>query len=112
MTTVKTNTLSQVQFAVLLTIYNAENEQDALTAIKSSQKTYVNATELEALGALVLAPNAVSLTQTGLDLLLHNGYIDGGGEVTEFGQKFYHHAVTSHLMEYKLLQSLMQSTQL
>ena len=112
MTTVKTTSLSPVQFAVLLSIYNANDDVDALTSIKGSQKAYANAKELAALGAIEMTGDSVVLTQMGLDQLLHNGYVDGGGEVTEFGQKFYQHAVTSHLMEYTLLQSLMQSKQL
>ena len=112
MTTVTTMTLSQVQFAVLLAVYIAEAGADALITIKQSQKAHTNAESLADLGALTISDTEVALTQQGLDLLLHNGYIDGGGEVTEFGRKFYQHAVTSHLMEYKLLQSLMQSKRL
>ena len=112
MNTIHTTTLSPVQFAVLLSIYIADNETDALTAIKSSQKAHTNAQQLEALGMLSITDTSVHIEQVGLDQLLHNGYVDGGGEVTEFGQKFYQHAVTSHLMEYQLLQSLMQSKQL
>lgn len=79
--------LTDIQKAVLLTVFVAQTPQLAFEATTGSEHIIQSRDFLAQNSLITLSSNAAKITSFGLDTLIANGLIDEMEQVTELGQK-------------------------
>lgn len=109
MDNVETSHLSQTQTQLLLAVYLADTPEEAREVARRSANTAAAAKSLIQLNMLVVGTTGAAVTKAAIEELRTQGYIDGEGQTTEFGQKFYQGAAAALSEQFHLIKSLLSN---
>lgn len=87
--------LSATQTQLLLAIFLTDVPAEAVNLTRRNAKSAEAARALVQMGYLVIGDQGAAATRHGVQELVQNGYIDGAGQTTEFGQQYYQKAIAA-----------------
>jgi len=109
MDNVEATHLSQTQTQLLLAVYLSATPEEAREIIRRGANNTAAAKALIQMDMLVVGEGGAAVTKAAIEELHSQGYIDDGGQTTEFGQQFYQKAAAALSEQYQILKTMLSS---